>query len=66
MNEMYFLEEAVLNQMVRLLKALEADDLPFPLFCKADDELSKLYDFAVKNHFFIPNDLHIEIICRNL
>lgn len=66
MNDMHFLEEAVLNQMVLLLRVLKAKDLPYPVFCKSDDELSKLYDFAVKNHFFIPTDLHIKITNRNL
>ena len=66
MDDLSFLQEAVMVQIIKLLQLLDVQDLPYTIFCQADEELNKLYEFAERNHFFIPHDLRIDIICRNL
>jgi len=66
LEKMKFLEDAVLRQILWLLELLQEDDLSFPIFCHADEELSQLYKFALDNKFYLPTDLRLEITSRNL
>lgn len=65
MENMKFLEDAVLRQILSLLELLQKDDLPYPIFFHADEELSQLYKFALDNKFYLSTDLRLKISSRN-
>ena len=61
MNDLRYLNEAVLTQLEYLINLLETPSLNYCTYNKVDEEISKLYAFAVKNNFFIPMNIHVAI-----
>lgn len=61
MNDLRYLNEAVLTQLEYLVNLLETQSQNYCTYNRVDEELSKLYEFAVKNNFFIPMNIHVAI-----
>ena len=61
MNDLRYLNEAVLTQLEYLVNLLETQSLNYCTSNRVDEELSKLYEFAVKKNFFIPMNIHVAI-----
>lgn len=61
MNDFRFLNEAVLAQLVYLLDLFETQPLNYSAYSEVNEELSKLYEFALENNFFIPMCIHVAI-----
>ena len=66
MENMKFLEDAVISQMKKLVQILKSSDLPNFVVSGANDELDKLLEFARKNKFTIPYDIEFYFMLRGL
>lgn len=66
MEDMKFLEEAVVLQLKKLVQISNSNDLPNYVKFGANYELDKLLEFASKNNFTLPIELKISLVIRGL